>query len=144
MYSDSNWTFVVWLILSLLVSWLLIYTAVRAGVGHALDRVQPRLIAEAHTTLNGVEFVVCNVGTGPAFDVSVWWSDRPTGEALARTPMLGQNGKLEWTLAAEPIPDETQSVRRLKLDWGIGSNQPDERRHSTLAVLVPARLDAAR
>jgi len=36
-YTDSG-TSVVLFLVSIVVAWLVIYTAVRAGVGHALDR----------------------------------------------------------------------------------------------------------
>ena len=140
--NDSTW--LVWLLISLLVSWLIIYTAVRTGVGHALDRVEPRLVAETHITATGVEFVVSNLGLGPAFDVSARWLDRPTGEALARTPLLGRNGTLEWTVVAAPVPDERQSVLKLKVDWGTTLDPSPGRHSTTLAVLVPSRLDAMR
>src|SRR5271157_1831483 len=116
MSADAGLSAVILLILSVAFSWLVIYTAVRAAVGHALDRLKPRLVAEALTTPQGVDFVVTNVGTAAAFDVSARWSGRPAGEPLARTPMLGLNARLEWTLAAEPVPDEAQSVRTLRLD----------------------------
>ena len=36
--SSSDWlTVLIWLLISLAVSWLIIYTAVRAATGHALD-----------------------------------------------------------------------------------------------------------
>jgi hypothetical protein len=41
-----------------------IHTAVAVADGHALHH---------HAALEGVEFVVANVGTGPAFDLSVRW-----------------------------------------------------------------------
>ena len=61
--------------------------------------------------------VVINVGTGPAFDLSVRWSENPAGDLLARTPMLGVNGRLEWSVPVGPGSDENQTIRRLWLDW---------------------------
>ena len=142
MYTDSG-TSAFLLLVSLLLSWLLIYTAVRAAVGHALDRVKPRLMAEAHTTAEGVQFVVSNTGSGSAFDVAVRWSSRPTGEVLARTQMLGLNGRLEWTLAIAPIPNETQSIRTVTADWANGVDPSAGRQFRLLAVLVPSQLGAA-
>ena len=78
---SNDLSFVFWLLVSLAISWLLIYTAVRTGVGHALDRVEPRLVAETNITLLGVEFVVSNIGLGPAFDVSVRWLDAAADKA---------------------------------------------------------------
>jgi hypothetical protein len=140
-YTD-NGTSVVLLLFSLLLSWLVIYTAVRAAVGHALDRAKPRLIAEAHASAESVQFVVSNIGSGSAFDVAVRWSNRPTGEVLARTQMLGINGRLEWGLARAPIPNETQSVRTLTVDWAIGVDPAAGRQVALLAVLVPSQLGA--
>jgi hypothetical protein len=141
---DNSLAGVVLLIISLAISWLFIYSAVRAAVGHALDRVKPRLLAEAHTTPLGVEFAVSNIGTAPAFAVSVGWADRPIGQPLAWTPMLAVNGRLEWTLAAQPVPDETQSVRRLSIGWSTGLVPSEGRRSELRAVLVPSRLDILR
>jgi len=42
MSTGDGGTAALWLILSLVVSWLVIYTAVRTATGHALDRTQPR------------------------------------------------------------------------------------------------------
>ncbi|HEY5486720.1 MAG TPA: hypothetical protein VIK06_03655 [Candidatus Limnocylindrales bacterium] len=137
-------TAAVFLLFSLVISWLVIYTAVAAGVGHALDRVKPRLLAEVHTTEQGVRFVVSNLGTGSAFDVTARWSNAPTGEVLARTRLLGPNGRLEWTLAAAPIPDELQSIRTLTVDWANGIDPAAGRQFKLLAVLVPSQLGAAR
>lgn len=142
MYTDNGASAALFLV-SLLVSWLVIYTAVRAAVGHALDRAKPRLMAEAHTTAEGVQFVVSNTGTGSAFDVAVRWPNRPTGEVLARTQLLGPNGRLEWTLAIAPIPNETQSVRTLAVDWANGVDPSAGRQIGLLAVLVPSQLGAA-
>ena len=141
---SNDLSFVFWLLVSLAISWLLIYTAVRTGVGHALDRVEPRLVAETNITLLGVEFVVSNIGLGPAFDVSVRWLDAAADKALVRPPMLARNGTLSWTVVAEAVPDERQSVLRLKVDWG-SSFDPSVGRHSAiLSVLVPSRLSGAR
>jgi hypothetical protein len=142
MNNDISW--LIWLAISVLVAWLIIYTSVRAGVGHALDRAEPRLAADTHVTPTGVEFVVSNLGLGPAFDVSVRWLDRPAGDALVRTPMLGRNGTLEWTVPAGPVPDEKQSLLRLKVDWGNYVDPSVGRHSTTLVVLVPSRLDAVR
>ncbi len=144
MYVGNDSTWVIWLLIALIVCWLIIYTAVRTAVGHALDRVEPRLVADTHVTPNGVEFAISNLGLGPAFDVSVRWLDRPTGEALARTPLLGRDATLEWTVVAGPVPDEKPSVLRLKVDWGNNYDQSVGRHSATLAVLVPSRLDAGR
>jgi hypothetical protein len=142
MNNDISW--LIWLAVSVLVAWLIIYTAVRAGVGHALDRAEPRLVADTHVTPTGVEFVVSNLGLGPAFDVSVRWLDRAAGDALVRTPMLGRNGTLAWTVPVGPVPDERQSVLSLKVDWGNHLDPSVGRHSTTLAVLVPSRLDAVR
>jgi hypothetical protein len=131
------------LVVMLVGFWLIIYTAVRAAVGHALDRVNPCLVAEARTTQEGVDFVVTNTGTAPALDLFVRWSARPTGEALTYTPTLGLGGRLEWTIAAESVEDESQSVRKLELDWAA-ANGSGSRHSTTRAVLVPSRLDTAR
>jgi hypothetical protein len=141
-YTDSGASAVL-LLVSILLSWLVIYTAVRAGVGHALDRSKPRLTAEAHATTDAVHFSVSNVGTGSAFNVAVRWSNRPTGEVLARTQMLGLNGRLEWTLAIAPIPDEAESIRTLTVDWANGVDPSIGRQLRLLAVLVPSQLGAA-
>lgn len=140
MSQDNSVSVAVYLMFTLILSWVVIYTAVSAGVGHAMDRIKPRLLAEGHITPEGVQFTVVNVGTGPAFDLSVRWSGNPTGEPLARTPMLGVNGRLEWTLPLGHEPDESQAVRRLRLEWGDGSDQAARRESSTRAVLVPSRL----
>jgi hypothetical protein len=88
-YGDANGlAFVFFLILSLAVSWLLIYTAVAAAMGHALHTPRARMTVDAHGTGDGVAFVVTNVGTGPAFNLSVRWQGAPIEAALAQTPLL--------------------------------------------------------
>jgi hypothetical protein len=129
------------LVVSIAFTWLVIYTAVRTAVGHALDRVQPRLVADAQTTPESVSFVVTNVGNGPAFDLSARWAGEPAGQKLAHTPLLAPNGKFGWTVAAAPVPDETQVVREIRLDWAIGNEPNALQKSATLAVLVPSRLD---
>lgn len=140
MAPDNNASAAAYLVVALIVSWLLIYTAVSAGVGHALDRMRPRLLAEAHATPDGVRFVVVNVGTGPAFDLSVRWSENRAGDPLARTPMLGVNGRLEWSVPVGPGSDENQTIRRLWLDWCDSLDPSAGRASSTRAVLVPSTL----
>ncbi len=140
MYQDNSGQALGWVLISLVVSWVIIYTAVRAAVGHALDRSKPRLVAQAYMTPEGVQFVVSNVGTGGALDLSVRWSGRPAGEALARIPLLGRNGTLQWILAAEPMPNDTQSVGRLVAEWSTGLDPSSARESVVLAVLVPSRL----
>ena len=90
-----------------------------------------------------MHFAVSNVGTGSAFDVTVRWSNRPTGEVLARAQMLGLGGRLEWTLALAPIPDEPQSIRTLTVDWANDIDPSAGRQLRTLAVLVPSQLGSA-
>jgi hypothetical protein len=132
------------LLLSIVVSWVVIYTAVRAAVGHTLDRTKPRFVAETHTTEQGVHFLVSNVGTRSAFDVAARWSNAPIGEVLARARLLGPNGRLEWTLMAAPTPDELQSIQTLTVDWANGIDPLAGRQFMHLAVLVPSQLGAAR
>jgi hypothetical protein len=144
MYGDNSSSAFLLLLISVVVSWLVIYTAVATGVGHALDRVKPRFVAEAHTTEQGVHLLVSNVGNGPAFDVMARWSNAPVGEVLARARLLGPNGRIEWTLAATPIPDELQSIRTLRVDWANGIDPSTGRDFKDLAVLVPSQLGAAR
>jgi Kef-type K+ transport system membrane component KefB len=138
---DGGFYAVLFLVVSLVVTWLFIYTAVRAAVGHALDRAKSRLIAEAHTTPGGVEFVVANVGTAPAFDLSVRWVDGPSGIVLAHTLLLGINDRLEWTLVGPVLPGEALSVRRIKLEWGSATDPSYGRQFAICAVLVPSRID---
>jgi hypothetical protein len=140
MSTGDGGTAVLWLILSLVVFWLLIYTAVTLAVGHALDRTQPRLVAEARTTPEGVDFVVTNSGTGPAFDLFVRWTGDAAESMLAYAPLLAVNGTLEWTIAAGPIRDETPVVRGLMLDWALGVKPSLGRHSSRREVLVPSRL----
>jgi hypothetical protein len=128
------------LLISLAITWLIIYTAVRAATGHALDRMKPRFVAEATTTEDRVQFVVSNVGSAPALDLVVRWLDRPAAEPLARTPLLGVNARLEWTIASAPMTGETQAIRRLRLDWTRDSDPG--RAFILLAVMVPSRLGA--
>ena len=144
MYANNSSSGFLFLLISVVVSWLVIYTAVAAGVGHALDRTKPRFVAEAHTTEQGVHFLISNLGTGSAFDVTARWSNAPVGELLARARLLGPNGRIEWTLAATPIPDELQSIRTLRVDWANGIDPPASREFEHLAVLVPSQLGAAR
>jgi hypothetical protein len=133
--------FLLFLFISLAITWLIIYTAVRAAVGHALDRMKPRLTAEATTSPNGVEFVVSNLGSVPAVDLTVCWSDRPLDEPLARAPFLGAGAKLEWSIAAPEVPGATQEIRRLKLSW---ARDPDSGRESVDRVVrIPAPPNAA-
>jgi hypothetical protein len=144
MYGDNSSSAFLLLLISVVVSWVVIYTAVAAGVGHALDRSKPRFSAETQTTEQGVHFLVSNVGSGSAFDVTARWSNAPIGEVLARARLLGPNGRLEWTLAAAPIPDELQSIRTLTVDWANGIDPSTGRQFKHLAVLVPSQLGAAR
>ncbi len=145
MYTDNNSASAfLFLLVSVVVSWLIIYTAVAAGVGRALDRSKPQFVADAQPTEQGVHFLVSNVGSGSAFDVTARWSNAPVGEVLARARLLGPNGRLEWTLAAAPIPDELQSIRTLTVDWANGIDQSAGRQFKLLAVLVPSQLGAAR
>jgi hypothetical protein len=139
---DAGLAALLLLLISLAVTWLIIYSAVRGAVGHALDRKVPRLVADAQTTQGDVHFTVSNIGSGAAFDVTVGWVGRATGEPLARTPLLGPNCRLEWTLSAGSLPTETLSVGRLKVDWAP-DNPSVGRRSDDLAVLIPAGLDAA-
>jgi hypothetical protein len=138
--ADNSGAAVLWLILSLVVLWLVVYTAVRVAVGHALDRRRQRLVAEVRTTPDGVEFAIANLGTAPAIDLFVrWFND--SDSVLAHTPLLAENGRLEWTIASEPIPNEIQVVRSLLFDWADGIEQPTAGRNSSgYAVLVPSRL----
>jgi hypothetical protein len=144
MYADNGTSALVLFLLTVVVSWVVIYTAVVAGVGHALDRSKPRFVAEAQTTEQGVHFLVLNVGTGSAFDVTARWSNAPLGEVLARARLLGPNDRLEWTLAAAPTPDELQSIRTLTVDWANAIDPSAGRQFKHLAVLVPSQLGAAR
>jgi hypothetical protein len=138
----ENWIyFLLFLFISLAITWLIIYTAVRAAVGHALDRMKPRLTAEATPAPDGVEFVVSNVGSAPAVDVTVRWLDRPFDEPLARAPFLGAGAKLEWTIAAPAVPGSTPEIRTLKLSW---ARDPDSGRESVDRVVrIPLRLSTA-
>ncbi len=129
-------------IISLVIAWLIIYTAVRAAVGHALDRTNPRLVAEATATPDGVHFAILNAGTAPAVDVAVRWFDAPADAILARTPLLCIDARFEWSVPAPSVPGETTSVRKLTLEWARDTDPPG-RRSTTCAVLVPSRLDAA-
>jgi hypothetical protein len=140
LYQDNSGQAVLWVLISLIVSWLIVYTAVRTAVGHALDRPKARLVAGAQVTPAGVQFVVTNVGTGAAFDLSVRWSGRPASEVLARIPLLGSNAMLHWMLAAEPEADNLQSVGLLTAAWSTGLEPASGRESATLAVLVPSRL----
>ena len=129
--------FLLFLFISLAITWLIIYTAARAAVGHALDRMRSRLAAEASTTPGGVEFVVSNVGSAPAVDLAVRWLDRPFDEPMARTPLLGVGAKLEWTIAAADVPGDTDEIRRLKLDW---AHDPGSGRESAVRVVRVPRV----
>jgi hypothetical protein len=138
---DAALTGVLFLIISLVVTWLIIYSAVRAAVGHALDRTKPRFVVEATTNSEGVKFAVTNVGSAPAVDLTARWLEKPVDEPLARVPLLGVNARFEWTVAAVALPGETQTVRSLKLQW---TRDPDLGSASvTCVVLVPSRLNAA-
>src|SRR5664280_943693 len=112
MYADNSTSALLFLLISVVVSWLVIYTAVAAGVG-------------------------------PALDVTARWSTAPVGEVLARARLLGPNGRIEWALAATPIPDELQSIRTLTVDWANGIDPSAGRKFKQLAVLVPSQLGAA-
>jgi hypothetical protein len=126
--------------LSLLVTWLIIYTAVVAGVGHVLSPAA-RLKADANVTPEGVEFVVTNVGTGPAFDFSVRWLGTPAEAVLAQAPLLQEGAVLRWVVQATPAgPGEASTVRQLQLTWRPGMNPDHMRKYAFLAVLVPPSL----
>jgi hypothetical protein len=138
---DTWITFLLYLFISLAITWLIIYTAVRAAVGHALDRMKPRFVAEATATPDGVRFVVSNVGSAPAVDVAVRWTEQPSGEPIVRTAFVGVSARFEWELAVAQVPGTAGSVRGLRLQWSGG---PDRSRETaTCVVLVPARPNAA-
>lgn len=132
----------IFFILSLVVAWLIIYTAVRAAVGHALDRTNPRLVAEATTTPDAVHFAVSNMGTAPALDVTVRWFGTPPEAVLARTPIIGINARFEWVVPVGALPGETMLARKLTLQWTRDPDPSLPRPSTTCAVLVPSRLDA--
>ena len=138
---DAGLYAALFLIVSLAITWLIIYTAVRAATGHALDRMKPRFVSEAITTPQSVEFVITNIGSAPAVDLIVRWADTPSGEPLAQTPLLAVNARLEWALAAPQVEGETSAVTSLRLDWSRG---PELGRAAiACVVLVPSRLDTA-
>ena len=129
------------LLASLAVTWVVIYTAVRAATSHALDRREPRLNAEAKTSPEGVEVVVNNFGTAPALAVEVRWSEPEGGMVLAQTPLLAVGGTLSWNLAVPAVPDETMTVRKLNVSWANNVDPSYPRKSATRLVLVPSRLD---
>jgi hypothetical protein len=141
-YSGDMWgTFLVSVVVSILVTWLIIYTAVAAGVGHAIRSTAARLTADANVTAVGVEFIVTNVGTGPAFDLSVRWLGAPADAVLARSPLLQERSTLRWVMAAAPAGSgEAPIVRQLQLTWRPRVNPDDMRKAAFLAVLVPPAL----
>jgi hypothetical protein len=138
---DAGLYAALFLIVSLAITWLIMYTAVRAATGHALDRMKPRFVAEAITTPQGVQFEITNVGSAPAVDLTVRWTDRPLGEPLAQALLLAVNARLEWILAVPQVEGEISAVRSLRLDWSRG---PELGRAAiACVVLVPSRLNAA-
>jgi hypothetical protein len=141
--SGDSGTVVLYLILSLAISWLIVYTAVRAAAGHVMDRTLPRLVAEATTTADGVHFAISNLGTAPAVDMTVRWFLAPADQVIARTPLLGVNGRFEWTMPVAAVPDESMAVRKLHLEWARDTDPSQGRRFSACPVLVPSRLNAA-
>jgi hypothetical protein len=141
--SGDSGTVLLYLILSLAISWLIVYTAVRAAVGHVMDRAVPRLVAEAITTADGVHFAISNLGTAPAVDMTVRWFLAPADQVMARAALLGVNGRFQWTVPVAAAPDERMAVRKLHLDWAHDTDPSLGRRSSTCPVLVPSRLNAA-
>ena len=138
---DAALTGLLFLLLSLVVTWLILYSAVRAAVGHALDRTKPRFVVETTARSDSVQFAITNVGTAPAVDLVARWLDEPRGEPLARTPILGVNARFDFRLDVPEVAGETDVVRSLKLEWSRG---PDLARASVpCVVLVPSRLSAA-
>ncbi len=128
------------LLISLVVTWLIIYTAVRTAVGHALDRAVPGLVAQATATPEAVTFEISNLGTAPALDVALRWFVDPAEAELAHTQLIGANGRFEWTVEVAAVPDETLSPRKLEVDWARDTDPSMGRRSTSCAVLVPARL----
>jgi hypothetical protein len=141
--SGDSGTVLVYLVISLVISWLIVYTAVRAAAGHVMDRAIPRLVAEVKTTADGVQFAISNLGTAPAVDMTVRWFPAPADQVIARTPLLVVNGRFEWTVPVAAAPDETMAVRKLHLEWARDTDPSLGRRSSTCPVLVPSRLNAA-
>jgi hypothetical protein len=135
---------VVLLILGLLLEWLLIYTAVRVAVGNVRDQRRPALEAGATASADGVRLDLVNKGTGAAFDVAMGWADDPSTFPLARTPMLPIDGRLEFRLAVAQVPDETQYVRFLKIEWRDGPDPSANHSSARRAVLVPSRLSPSK
>ena len=140
-YGGANGlAFAFFIILSFAVSWLLIYTAVAAALGHALHSPRARMTADARVTSDGVAFVVTNVGTGPAFNLSVRWQGAPIEAALAQTPLLQERATLQWILTGPAEPDDALQVRQVELQWNSVINPSYDRMSTVLPVLVPSRL----
>ena len=144
MYSQNDaLVAVIYWIVGLLILWLIIYSAVRAAAGHALDRRRPMHMARAEVEPDRVRIVVTNSGSAAAFDVVMGWSDDAATYPLARTPLLAADGHLEAVLPWVPVPGETPVVRILKVEWRTVLDPASARPQLRLPVLVPARLSVA-
>jgi hypothetical protein len=75
--------------------------------------------------------------------MTVRWFLAPADQVMARTALLGVNGRFQWTVPVAAAPDETIAVRKLHLDWAHDTDPSLGRRSSTCPVLVPSRLNAA-
>jgi hypothetical protein len=140
--SDAG-SVVMWMVISLVVTWLIIYTAVRVGVGHALDRDRPRFVAEATPTAAHVNFVLRNTGTGPALDLRVRWSDGAPQDQLAWTPLLAAGAGVQWNVTSPAVPGEAMVVRTLEASWAFNQDPTAGRGSARVLVLVPSRLNSA-
>jgi hypothetical protein len=138
--TDAGLYFLLFLFISIAITWLIIYTAVRAAVGHAMDRPAPRLVAEAVTTADEVRFAISNLGTAPVVNLAVRWHRAPAEEYLARTPFLGVNARFEWTMPVPAAQAEELVVRWLEMSWVRHPDPSLGRRSETCPVLVPSRL----
>jgi hypothetical protein len=137
--TDGFAAVILW-ILGIVASWLFIYTAVRAAVGHCLDRRRPLLQAVATARPEAVRLAITNTGSGPAFDVSVRWQDE-LSTLLAGTPLLAPGSDLDVDLAVRAVEGETQIVRFLKVEGRHDlDSDPSSRFSERRAVLVPSRL----
>jgi hypothetical protein len=127
---SQDW--IIWLLLYLVIAWLVIYTAVRAAVGHASDRRRPLLIARTSDTPDGLRATIQNRGTASALDLKVTWAEAGTDGVLASALLLAVDDRLDFI--ADPSTGLPLVVRKLAVQWtDAAANQHVDH----LSVLAP-------
>ncbi len=135
---DPLGAFVV-LVVIMLAIWAITYSAARTANMRGPDMVPPSFAALAVAGENGIHLTLANLGTVPAFLVTVHWADATHGDPIATTNFLSPLAPLEWDVPSSP--DEGPRMRDLTVTWRTKPEPWAGRRLSWVAVLVPSGPD---